>query len=316
MATCLYEPDVEFIEAVQPKPELEPVIKEIRELQRQRVCTLKSRIMFENRLVATVATMHGYHAGMEEKERGKRFKEAAALINAIHMGQTNGDPVIANLVTGTFFGIDAFDGMVKQQEKQLKKLARRLPVIQWTEHKDQKGFGVLQLAIIVGECGDLGNYANPGKLWKRMGCAPFESNGVMRMPSTWRRKKSLSAAEWEEIGYCPRRRSIMFLVAEGLMKLNDLGPYRRRWLEAKVRCYEMHPEVVKGDWDWRDCTGELKRDKVVVSKCVGGTMVGERQGQTCRTCGGTGKTCGHALSHALLLTGKRLLRNLWREWNK
>ena len=45
----------------------------------------------------------------------------------------------------------------------------------------------------------------------------------MRMGATWKSKGGLSAAEWEEFGYSPRRRSVAFVFGENLVKLNFVG---------------------------------------------------------------------------------------------
>ncbi len=54
-------------------------------------------------------------------------------------------------------------------EKRLTKLAKALPIGPWVE--GTRGVGLLSLAAIVGEAGDLSAYSNPAKLWKRMGLA-------------------------------------------------------------------------------------------------------------------------------------------------
>jgi hypothetical protein len=99
------------------------------------------------------------------------------------------------------------------------------------------------LGTIIGETGDLSLYANPAKVWKRLGLAPF--NG--KMPSTWRSGKEgkLSSEEWSAIGYSPRRRSVMYVIGESLVKQND-GDYRKRYDEAKAAIAAAHPDYSKG----------------------------------------------------------------------
>lgn len=276
---------------VKPIADVPSTCDAIRELQRQRVCNLKSRIMIENRLTATVATSTGYHAGMEEKERTARFNEAAKVIARVRDDREHEtDEHVAPLILATSGAIDGFDVQVKAYEKEMEKLAKQLPVAVWLAEPEQRGFGMLSLAKIVGECGDLNNYAAPGKLWRRMGCAPFESKGKMRMPSTWRGSKpSLTAAEWEECGYSPRRRSVAYLIGDGLVKQNAGGPYRARYDDVKLGCQTKHPE-----WDWKKCD---------VCKGAG-----------CEKCYDTGRKCGHAHNHAMLLATKLLLKCLWIEW--
>lgn len=127
----------------------------------------------------------------------------------------------------------------KAEEKVLKKLARQLPAWEWA--KDVRGCAELSLAQIIGETGDLSMYANPGKVWKRLGLAPF--NG--KAPSTWRYGKEgkLSADEWVEIGYSPARRSVMFNVGECFIKSG--GDYKEVYDERKAYELERDPEMPK-----------------------------------------------------------------------
>ncbi len=140
-----------------------------------------------------------------------------------------------------------------------------------------------------------------------MGCAPFTKGEVTLMGSTWRSKRygTLNDEEWSAYGYSPRRRSVSFNIGECLLKGNYVsvgvpGPYRQRYDEVKVRAAEVHPE-------WLICrtcegTGKLKSRK------------GDR---ACTICKKTpGKVGMRVHRHASLLMTKRLLRNLWCEWNK
>lgn len=228
---------------VKPNQSLPTICEQLQELQRQRVCNLKSRIMIENRLVATVATASGYHAGMEEKDRLKRFAEARKIIESVKAGGENETDAASGLILSTLPAIDGFDGMVAAYEKEMEKLAKQLSVYEWLCKPEQRGFGTLSLAKIIGECGDLANYPNPGKLWRRLGCAPYTSKGKTLMPSTWRSQKpSLTAAEWEDCGYNPRRRSLAYLIGEGIVKQNGEGPYRKRYDASKAKAAALHDD--------------------------------------------------------------------------
>jgi len=230
----------------QPTRPIPELCADIRELQRQRVVNLKSRIMIENRLVATVASADGYRAGLDEEDRLKRFAAARKVIEGVRgdeRGETEKAIASHPLIRATLPAIAGFDAMVDGYEKAMVKLVKQLPVAAWTAKPEQRGFGLLMLAQIVGECGDLAEYANPGKLWKRMGCAPIEAHGQTLMPSTWRwTKPGLSAEEWEEAGYNPRRRSIAYLIGEGIVKQNGDGPYRRRYDFVKTKAAAEHDD--------------------------------------------------------------------------
>ena len=103
--------------------------------------------------------------------------------------------------------------------------------------RSTRGFGFLGLAQIIGEAGDLANYANPAKLWRRMGLAPFGG----KSPSMWRREGGLTAGDWENIGYSPRRRSVMFVLGDSMIKAS--GPYRELYLGRKAQEIAKAPDL-------------------------------------------------------------------------
>lgn len=207
-----------------PKPDVPTLCAELQALQRQRAVILKSRNMQATRLQAVVAGTLGYSSGLPEPERRKKFDEAAALIARVNAGEA--ECGFSRLIRETQIGIDAFNGYKKELEKEMIAHAARLPVAAWVAAPARRGFGLLMLAVVVGETGDLSNYPNPAKLWKRLGCAPITFGGKSLMGSTWQRGKEgkLPAEVWEAAGYSPRRRSIAYLVGEGLVKQNTLRP--------------------------------------------------------------------------------------------
>jgi hypothetical protein len=153
---------------------------------------------------------------------------------------------------------------------------------------------------VIGETGDLSNYANPAKVWRRLGCAPFTKDQETLMGATWRgrsngkRGTKLHASDWEEFGYSPRRRSISYLIGEGIVKANGLGPYRKRYDTVKKDYPKKHPDRVKCP----DCKGS-----------------GEGKRAKCSKCKGAGKLMKRAHLHAMLLATKSLLKELWVVWN-
>jgi len=106
-------------------------------------------------------------------------------------------------------------------ELRMKKLAKQLPVWGWVE--SIPGFGALGLAQIIAETGDLNNYANPGKVWKRLGLAVDPEGGRQR------KVKDKETAIW--MGFSPRRRSVMWNIGESAIKKQ--GYYREVYLARK-----------------------------------------------------------------------------------
>jgi len=86
-----------------------------------------------------------------------------------------------------------------------------------------RGFGYLGLAQILAEAGDLSNYANPGKLWKRFGLAVFDGKAQRRSSD-----RDLAI----EMGFSPRRRAVMWNIGDSLVKQGV--KYRQLYLERKA----------------------------------------------------------------------------------
>lgn len=118
-------------------------------------------------------------------------------------------------------------------ERQIVKLAKQLPVWAWVE--SVPGCGALGLGLIVCETGDLAQYANPAKVWKRLGLAVFDGRAQRRVTD---------AAEAERQGYNPKRRSLMHNVGESLLKQNGKsGYYRTLYDERKAYETAQHPDL-------------------------------------------------------------------------
>lgn len=322
-------------------PSRAEICAELQTVQRDRTVYLKSRIMISNRLLALVAGNLGYRSGMEEKDRKRLFKEAAKVVAEVRAGDDSRPDTI--LIRAHNLAVDQFNASVAVQEEEMLWLVGKLPVAAWVKQPTQRGFGLLSLAIVVGECGDLSNYANPAKLWKRLGCAPISSNGTTAMGATWRRGKEgkLSKLEWEAAGYCPRRRSIMYVIGENLMKQNG-------------RCGERLDGTGTAIAHAYNTRGGEKKDETEVPDAPQNTKGGdgltgtEGTGAT-HNHNGSGKRADKAVDtvlnggpyrarydeakaslaakhpdyppmrchlHGMLLASKRLLRELWCAWRE
>jgi len=91
-------------------------------------------------------------------------------------------------------------------EKQMTKMAKELPVWPWVE--SVRGFGALSLAGVVGEAGDLSNYATVSRLWKRMGLAVIGGE----------RQRKVTTDKALEMGYSPQRRSLVWNLGDTMLK--------------------------------------------------------------------------------------------------
>ena len=127
----------------------------------------------------------------------------------------------------------------KRWDKDVARLAKELPIWPWAE--GVRGIGALSLGQIIAEAGDPSNYANPAKLWRRFGLAVFDGKSQ-------RRVKGQGAIEQ---GFSPRRRALMFVVADNLVKTNRDGAYRTLYLARKEYEREHHPDLKVGHIDKR-----------------------------------------------------------------
>jgi len=127
----------------------------------------------------------------------------------------------------------------KPHIREIEKLIKKLPVWEWA--KSVRGCGPYILGQLLAETGDLSDYANPAKVWKRMGLAVI--NGE-------RQRKCLDKEKAIIHGYCPRRRSIMWNLGKCLIRSNDQH-FRRIYDERKEYEEGKAPEKSKAAWDIR-----------------------------------------------------------------
>lgn len=120
-------------------------------------------------------------------------------------------------------------------KKILTKMGATLPFVDFVR-TEMKGFGTATYAQLIAETGDLTRYANPAKLWKRMGLGLVGNQIQKRV-----KDKELAIA----MGYNPRRRSLMYVAEENMIKLNT-GRYRKVYDEYKAKQVKKHPEMTKG----------------------------------------------------------------------
>ncbi len=165
-------------------------------------------------------------------------------------------------------------------EKHLKSHALKLPV--WKSFGEPiRGFGIIGLAQIIGEAGDLSNYANPAKLWKRFGLAV--------MPDGQQRKHK-DAALAVLHGYSPRRRSVMHVIGDSMLR-NCEGYWRKVYDDNKQ--HERDKAAAEGL-------------TVAPSAKIQRMSVADRA--KCRS-------DGHIHNRALRYLEKRLLLKLWQAWS-
>jgi hypothetical protein len=135
------------------------------------------------------------------------------------------------MVKTTDRGREPFDTLRKKSEQQMERLAKDLPVAEWIA--GIRGAGLLGLATIIGEAGDLSNYANPAKLWKRLGFAPYDGfAGSTWKRATWR-PRALTADEWIENPFSGERYALTHQIAVWLVNSQWIGAAKSDTGEGK-----------------------------------------------------------------------------------
>lgn len=199
--------------------ELGELIELIRELGKQRQFYTRSITRQRSSAVAFVRRAAGWSPDLSPRDRARINATARRVASRGLSGkpQSPADaPIVAltgaslEVVRRALLPLLAAQGAV---EDELRRAAAELPVAAWIA--SVPGAGLLGLAVVVAEAGDLGSYRLAGALAKRFGLTPFRG----RAPSTWRVRGGLTSGEWEIIGYSPRRAGTFFgIVATNLLR--------------------------------------------------------------------------------------------------
>lgn len=188
------------------------VCAQIQELQVRRKFCIGLMTKQTNAAGALVRRALGFRWDDSEEDRHEVVQRATKIVASAfaNKAQSTENKEIAELLSADLSVVIAalapLEARRNEIEKAMVKLARLLPSYSFV--RGVRGFGDKAFAVLVGEAGDLSLYPKIGKLWKRLGLAPYESKAY----STWRNEKRrnappLSAEEWAAAGYSPRRRA-------------------------------------------------------------------------------------------------------------
>lgn len=211
----------------------EEIVGLIRQHHRDERFLLKSRIRIERSVEAFIAfnVLH-YEPPKEKGGKTKAGKDAfAAAKEYIAAALADDSHEMHAMLLANELAKELFETQRKAREKEMIRLVKLLPIYPWA--KAINGIGEFGLAQIIGECGDLANYATVSKLWKRLGLAVIEGH---RQGSPG---KGASSETWIEHGYKAARRSIVWNIGQSLFKAQsartnketgeitrEAGPYR------------------------------------------------------------------------------------------
>jgi hypothetical protein len=212
---------------------MQDTLDAIRAAHRERVYAMEARKSADLRMLAFLRTQAGWRLDLPEKERKAIAERAKAFADG---GEDAGLEQWRSVVEASTAARKPFDEIEARALKEMERLAQKLPV--WESFGEPiRGFGPASLAVIVAEVGDLNNYANPAKIWKRMGLAVLDGKRQGGLP------KTASAEEWIAHGYTRKRRSLMWNIGDALIKGNRDGEYRTLYLQRKDYEVARDPEM-------------------------------------------------------------------------
>lgn len=196
---------------------LTATISELIALQRQRTFCIVSQSRCDRSVESFIAKLMGFSAEADAKERKAVFAKASAFRKEVEK-RGGGHRCTANqsiaalspavpLILLSATSREGFDAHRTQVEKRMTKLAQTLPGYDFV--KAIAGFGDKGFAILIGETGDLSNYATKERVWKRLGLAVIEGE---------RQGRRTNAEEAAKHGYSPKRRSEIWTLADSLFK--------------------------------------------------------------------------------------------------
>jgi len=231
---------------MQTQTEVQAAIEAIRASHRERRYWMKLQQKIDRALESHIRLNYTeWKPDLEEKERTKINKAVVARLKSIRSGEPN-DEGLVNLVTSTDTAREPFDKARKLCEATMVRLAEKLPAHEWIA--GVPGAGAIGFATIVAEAGDLSNYANPGKLWKRLGYAPYDNAAGSTWSRTTWRPRALEKEEWIALGYSPQRYALMSQIAKALFfkQSTGHGPYRTLYDQRREHTALTHAEWSDG----------------------------------------------------------------------
>ena len=263
--------------------QLDTLCADIRAAHRECRFAMKQQSRIDRSLEAFIrVNVFGFSTMDDEKTRAKKSKAAVDLVKQCRKGEAAPEYAsVAMMVMASDQSREAWDKIRNERTRTMARLAKELPAAAFVD--GVTGFGLVGFAQIVGECGNLSNYANPGKVWKRMGLAPYDGLAMSSWRRTTWRPRTLTSEEWIDNPFNAERYAIVAQIATWLVNAQMIGaeksgtrygqpkgPYGEYYLHRREHTAQTHP-------DWTDM---------------------------------------HARLDALRYTIKKLIRDLWSEWRK
>lgn len=185
----------------------DPLVMEIMMLHRMRRRWMKAR---NSLVLQEKAICRSFSNG--DKDAG-----AKAFDRILAGKPKDGDEMMEMALMPFIPAVTKFDADMAPIEKQMVRLAKKLPIAKWAD--GVRGLGAASVAAIVGEAGDLSVYPTVSGVWKRLGLAVIEGG---------RQRRVANAEAALEHGYSPERRSVVWVMADAMAK------HQRTWIDKKT----------------------------------------------------------------------------------
>lgn len=292
-----------------PDPAIQPIIDELMQLQRVLQKATQDKTKLINSAKATVRSFVCTDADYVDMDTetvtalGKPKRELTSAAKKRvdeEFKRINADPShpLFGIVTVNRGSQELFQTLQDSIERDMCKLARKLPVYSWV--KSVKGFGDKSFATIVGECGDIGSYKSKltgqpsvSALWKRLGLAVFDGK---RQGSPG---KDATAQDWIDHGYNRKRRSVSWNARAQI--IGGMGLWRPGFGEDVRANPELTEYQIVFAERVRYESEKLGLPIVEVINAKGEHKESYKQ---------------HAVNRAMRYTEKRLLKNLYLAWRR
>lgn len=177
---------------------LADVIANLANLHRSRLNFVSAKVKIELQIKAIQRRMHGQGCA----------KATHAKCPGVYEVETPDIVILREMA------LAPLEAQADARLKEMIREAKALPAHVLAFADETRGFGRPSLAQIVAEAGDLGQYANPAKLWSRMGLGLAPDHNP----------------RYE--GRSPRRRALMHVIGVNFVKAG--GPYRDLYDERKA----------------------------------------------------------------------------------
>lgn len=189
-------------------PDIDAICISLQEDQVERKFAIQMEMGIMQRISARVVRAIRLDHDASEASRKSAWGRAERIVRRSLSGkpQDDADKEIADALSGnlamsaaTLAPVSVFRDQV---ETRMRAKAERLPAFSLTGRTP--GFKAIGLAVIIGEAGNLSNYATKRKLWRRLGLGMAPGHEAHAY-STWGWMKQLSAEEWTRAGYSKKR---------------------------------------------------------------------------------------------------------------